>query len=81
MISDLHDNVHPHASREIQTTAKMLEHSPYSPNSSPKDFHSLRLFKRALCFHLDDEMKEAVQDYFKNQPRYSYNEGIDLLSK
>ncbi|GFX20254.1 hypothetical protein TNCV_1438131 [Trichonephila clavipes] len=37
--------------------------------------------KTALRFHLDDVVKEAMQDFLENQPRSFYSEDIDLLSK
>ncbi|GFV42079.1 hypothetical protein TNCV_2602791 [Trichonephila clavipes] len=35
----------------------------------------------ALRFHSDDEVKEAVQDFLKNQPQSFYSKNIDVLSK
>ncbi|GBN22449.1 Histone-lysine N-methyltransferase SETMAR [Araneus ventricosus] len=85
----LHDNARPHVSRETQTTLQnfrweVLEHPPYSPDLSPYDFHIFGPLKRALQgtrFHSDDEVKKAVQNFLKNQPRSFYSNDIDLLPK
>ncbi|GBL79465.1 Mariner Mos1 transposase [Araneus ventricosus] len=85
----LHNNVRSHVSHETYTTSQkfrweVLEHPPYSPDLSPCDFHIFGPLKRALQgtrFHSDDEVKEAVQDFIKNQPRSFYSNGIDLLPK
>ncbi|GBM01336.1 Histone-lysine N-methyltransferase SETMAR [Araneus ventricosus] len=85
----LHDNARPHVSFETQTTLQnfrsgVLEHPSYSPDLSPCDFHIFGPLKRALqatLFYSDDEVKEAVQDFLKNQPRSSYSDGMDLLNK
>ncbi|GFY32142.1 hypothetical protein TNCV_3556501 [Trichonephila clavipes] len=37
--------------------------------------------KRASRSHLDDEVKEAMQDFLDSQPRFFYNDAIDLQWK
>ena len=82
----LHDNARPHVSQETQRTLnsfrwEVLEHPPYSPDMSPCDFHIFGPLKRALQgkrFHSDDGVKEAVQDFLRNQPQSFYSKGIEL---
>ncbi|GBO14025.1 hypothetical protein AVEN_240043-1 [Araneus ventricosus] len=60
---------------------EVLEHPPYSPDLSPCDFHIFGALKKALQgtrFHSEDAVKEAVQDFLKNQPRSFYSNGIAL---
>ncbi|GFY09120.1 hypothetical protein TNCV_4663111 [Trichonephila clavipes] len=60
----------PYVSRETKATLEkkmrweMLEHSPYCVDLSPCDFYVFRPLKIALRFYLDNEMKEAGQDFF-----------------
>ncbi|GFU86885.1 hypothetical protein TNCV_4680341 [Trichonephila clavipes] len=42
---------------------------------------NLRPLQTVLRLYLDDEVKEAGQDFFKNQPRAFYSENIDQLPK
>ena len=46
------------------------------------DFHIFWTLKRSLQekrFHSDDGVKEAVQDFLRNQPQSFYDKGIELL--
>ena len=80
----LHDNVCPYISKETQRALntlrwEVLEHSPYSLDMSPCDFHIFGSLKRALNekhFHSDDGMKVAMQDFLRNQPQSFYGKAV-----
>src|SRR5258705_5524008 len=73
----LQDNARPHTARHTmeivaQLGWEILEHPPYSPDLSPCDFHTFGLMKAALAgrhFQSDDEGKEAVQVWCKQQTK------------
>jgi len=66
----IHDNTHPHtAMRNLITTFgwEQFDHSPYSPDLAPSDFHLfllLKLFLACQWFHDDSEVKEATTTCF-----------------
>ncbi|GFV58885.1 hypothetical protein TNCV_1825931 [Trichonephila clavipes] len=47
----------------------------------PEIFYTFFPLKRALRFHSDEEMKEAMQDFLENQKRSFYSKGLEILSK
>jgi len=63
-----HDNAHSHtAAATVETVQqlgfKLLQHSPYSPDLAPSDYHIFSPLKEALrnCrFTFDDKVKKAV---------------------
>ena len=65
-----HDNTCSHKSRVTQVKRpwfkrEQLDHSPYSPDMSPRDFHAFGLLKKHLKeqrFNSDGELKDAVKD-------------------
>ncbi|GFV36791.1 mariner Mos1 transposase [Trichonephila clavipes] len=71
----LHDNVHPHVSRVAQMELdkfkwETLDHSPYSPDMSPCDFHVLGPMKKHLKrkrFNSDDVLKDTVKDWVSSR--------------
>jgi hypothetical protein len=74
----LHDNAStysPAHSEEIlqELKSEALDHPPYSPDMAPSDFHLFGLLKEAFRsrrFVDDDEMKKAVYDWLRNQPKF-----------
>jgi len=84
----LHDNVRPHAAHLTinsirQLNRKVLEHTAYSPNLAPSDFHLFGPLKNALScrrFAADDEVKEAVHDWLRIQPQIFFSNCIKKLT-
>ena len=83
----LHDNARPHtAIHTLQTLVKLgftvLEHSAYSPDLAPSDYHLFVPLKEALRgrrFTSDEEVKEAVHEWLAAQPKTFFSEGIQKL--
>jgi len=73
----LHDNARPHTTAHTINTLQqlnweVLEHPAHSPDLAPSDFHLFGPLKNALRgrrFADDDEVKEAVHDWLRNQPQ------------
>ncbi|GBN42211.1 Mariner Mos1 transposase [Araneus ventricosus] len=73
----LHDNARPHTAKAAKELLqkfkwKVLSHPPYSPDLSPCDFHMFGELQKALRgqqFQKDDEIKEHVHSWFKQQPK------------
>jgi hypothetical protein len=67
--------VHPHKAAHTFNTLQqlnweVLEHPAHSSELAPSDFHLFGPLKNALRGHRfadDDEMKEAVHDWLRNQ--------------
>jgi len=60
----------------------ILDHSPYSPDLAPSDFHFFRHLKKHLAkkkLDDDDEVKEEVMTRFKVQAADFYDSGIQKL--
>ena len=78
----LHDNARPHvANKTVNKLRKFhwefLEHPPYNPDLVPSDFHLFSpLGKRFTC---DDEVKAAVQQWFRSQKADFCRSGIAKL--
>jgi len=59
-----------------------LDHPPYSPDLAPSDFHLLVHLKKHVAgkkFDDDDEVKEEVMAWFKEQEADFYDSGIQKL--
>ncbi|GBM92751.1 Mariner Mos1 transposase [Araneus ventricosus] len=73
----LHDNARPHTAKAAKELLqkfkwKVLSHPPYSPDLSPCDFHMFGEIQKAVRgqqFQKDDEIKEHVHIWFKQQPK------------
>ncbi|CAK9809343.1 Histone-lysine N-methyltransferase SETMAR [Anthophora plagiata] len=82
-----HDNARPHVSLAVRT--KLLEfdwdvlpHPPYSPDLAPSDYYlflSLKNFLRNRKFKSVNEVKNGLEEYFKNKPREFWKNGIMRL--
>ncbi|GFV43069.1 histone-lysine N-methyltransferase SETMAR [Trichonephila clavipes] len=83
----LHDNARPHTALATKTLLKqfkweVLDRSPYSPDLAPSDFHLFRYPKPHLggkSFHYDDEIKDKVEMWFRQQAPTFYDCEIQKL--
>jgi len=56
-----------------------MEHPAYNPDLAPSDFHLFRPLKQALRgrrFSCDDDVKAAVLQWLRAQPKTFFAEGI-----
>jgi hypothetical protein len=61
---------------------EQFDHSPYSPDLVPSDFHvflHLKTFCGGWQFHGGNRVKEAVNTWFASQAASFYNAGIQKL--
>jgi len=80
----LHDNARPHSAALTQEKlAQMywtaLEHSPYSPDLSPCDYHMFGPFKEALGgqhFDNDEQVENFVRKWLQTRPASFCDAGI-----
>ena len=83
----LHDNARPHTTANTLETLKQLkredmEHPPYSPDLAPSDFHLYGPLKDALRgrrFSCDDDVKAAVHQWLRAQPKTFFADGFKKL--
>lgn len=83
----LHDNARPHTANlthekleEIHWTT--LEHSPYSPDLSPCDYHISGSLKEALGgqrFDNNTAVEAFVRNWMETRPSSFYDNGIKKL--
>jgi hypothetical protein len=82
-----YDNTRPHtAARTLETLRKwkweVMEHPTHSPDVSPFDFHLFGPLKEALGgrrFRCDEDVKNAVHQWPRAQPKTFYCDGIKQL--
>jgi len=80
----LHDNARPQTAAHTLETLKQLkweamEHPAYSPDLAPSDFHLFGMLKNSLRgsrFSCDDDVKAAVHQWLRTQPKTSFADGI-----
>lgn len=83
-----HDNARPCVTVTTAETIRnfkfeVLSHPPYSPDLIPCDFHALSPLREALrCqwFGCDEEVKEAIRTWIREQPKTFFSDGIRKLS-
>lgn len=83
----MQDNATPHTSRETTRHLerfkwKFFAHPLYSPDLAPSDYHLFPALKRFLGgkrFVNDEELKNAVKEYFEKLDTKTYTEGIEKL--
>ncbi|XP_043258954.1 histone-lysine N-methyltransferase SETMAR-like [Colletes gigas] len=83
----LHDNARPHTARVTQEKIlelgwSVLRHPPYSPDLAPTDYHhfcSLQNFLNGKTSNSEEQVRQAVENFFQSKPTIFYEEGIDKL--
>ncbi|KAG5333135.1 SETMR methyltransferase, partial [Acromyrmex heyeri] len=75
--------------KDIATQEKILElgwlvllHPPYSPDLAPTDYHlfcSLQNFLNGKTFNSEEQVSQAVENFFQSKLITFYKEGIDKL--
>ncbi|XP_043262919.1 histone-lysine N-methyltransferase SETMAR-like [Colletes gigas] len=83
----LHENARSHTARVIQEKIlelgwSVLPHPPYSPDLAPADYHlfcSLQNFLYGKTFNSEEQVRQAVENFFQLKPTTFYKEGIDKL--
>ncbi len=83
----LHDNARPHTARITQELLQKFgwtigTHPPYSPDVAPSDFHLFPALKSHLGgqrFANDDDVKNAIGQFFRLQSREWYYWGLERL--
>ena len=83
----LHDNATPHTSvKTLEWLHKynweILQHPAYSPDLAPSDYHLFGPLKRELSgqgFTTDNELKDAVMQFFSQHDASFYRGGIMAL--
>ena len=84
-----HDNARPHTSARTRETIasfgwSTLPHPPYSLDLAPSDFHLCGPMKEAMRGHHfdnDEEVKNNVKRWLKDQPVQFYQVGLHALTK
>ncbi|XP_014609810.1 PREDICTED: histone-lysine N-methyltransferase SETMAR-like [Polistes canadensis] len=83
----LHDNVRSHTAKVTQEKIlelgwSVLPHPPYSPDLAPTNYHlfsSLKNFLNGKTFKSEEQVNQAVENFFQSKPTTFYKEGIDKL--
>ncbi|CAK9809291.1 Histone-lysine N-methyltransferase SETMAR [Anthophora quadrimaculata] len=83
----LHDNVRPHTARVTQEKIlelgwSVLPQPLYSPDLAPTDYHlfcSLQNFLNGKTFNSEEQVSQAVENFFQSKPTTLYKDGIDKL--
>jgi histone-lysine N-methyltransferase SETMAR len=80
----LRDNARPHSAAATVTTIQKLKietinYPPCSPDLDPSNYHVFGMLKEALQgrrFHNDDEVKQAVHFWLRQQAKTFFSAGI-----
>jgi len=83
----LHDNACPHTANLTQNLItsfdqEQLDHSPYSPDLAPSDYHLFLHTKTHLAGQRhtdDDEVQTTVMQWLSNQAATFFDNGIQKL--
>jgi histone-lysine N-methyltransferase SETMAR len=84
-----HDNARPHTAGATQKRIQelqweVLEHTPYSPDLAPSDFHLFGRLKKHFggkCFGDDEEAETEVQKWLRQQSKDFCSAGFVALVK
>ena len=80
-----HNNARPHtAAATVETVQQLgfilLQHHPYSPDLAPSNYHIfLKEVLHGRRFTSDEEVKEAVHTWLREQPKSFFSAGIQKL--
>jgi len=85
----LHDNARPHTAQLTKEKLQklrweILPHPPYSPDLAPSDFHLFGPLKEGLRgkhFQSNEEVKNQVRKWLRDQPKEFYAKGIYKLAE
>jgi len=83
----LHDNAPAHRlhvgqAAILESGFEEMHHPPYSPDQAPSDYHLFPYSKQHLRgqrFSTDDELKNATEEWLKEQSELFYFTGIEKL--
>ena len=85
----LHDNARPHTAARTQALLQkfrwdLFDHTPYSPDLAPSDFHLFSQMKvwlgtQRLRVKTNQELMDGVKDLLSSQPATFYHAGIVKL--
>ncbi|KAK6742046.1 hypothetical protein RB195_009735 [Necator americanus] len=84
-----HDNARPHIAKTTKAELtkfgwNILPHPPYSPDLAPSDYHLFSCLQRHLDgqdFQTRDDIKKALEQFFKEQSPAFWSKGIYDLPK
>jgi len=84
-----HDNAQPHTAHSTVATIQdlsfeCLPHPPYSPDLTPSDFRVFGPLKEVMggkTFRSDEEVRQAVHEWLRSQPKAFFSRGIHALPK
>jgi len=87
MFNEGRENARPHSAAQTQDLItsfrwEQMDHSSYSPDLAPNDFHlflHLKKFPGGKRFDDDDYLKDAVQKWLTSRAAAFYEEGIQKL--
>ncbi|KAM0726119.1 Histone-lysine N-methyltransferase SETMAR [Formica fusca] len=82
-----HDNARPHAAlgtrqKIAELGWEILSHPPYSPDLAPSDYHlflSLQNFLRGKKFKNEEDIKQALVQFFASKDKTFFENGIYKL--
>jgi histone-lysine N-methyltransferase SETMAR len=80
----LHDNTRPHTSARTNALIKLynwkiFDHTPYSPDLAPSDYHLLTKMKVWLAtqrFHTNEELMDGVNNWLHNLAAPFFDDGL-----
>lgn len=83
----LHDNARPHTQgwlkKKLLSLDGLFYHTPtLLPRLDPTDYHllcSLQNFLNGKTFNSEEQVSQAVENFFQSKPITFYKEGIDKL--
>jgi transposase len=80
----LQDNARPHAAARTNALIKLFnseifEHSPYSPDLPPSDYHlftKMKVWLATQLFHTNEELMDGVNNWLHNLAAPFFDEGL-----
>jgi transposase len=83
----LHDNARPHTTAHTSALIKLFnweifDHSPYSPDLVPSDYHlfvKMKVWLATQRFHTNEELMDGVNNWLHNLAAPFFGEGLQKL--